>query len=281
MSNMTKHDSASDQAIRTALQTSLYPGASNDSVSMVLAYCQASGLDPLTKPVHIVPMWVKGANGQGSMRDVVMPGIELYRTKAHRTGEYAGQDEVEFGPVVNATLGGVTVRYPEWAKVTVYRITPAGRVPFSAKVYWLESYATAKRDTDEPNAMWRKRPWGQLEKCAEALALRKAFPEAVGGQATAEEMEGKVIDGSAVEVGQPAQATHAATRASQLPPPAAPTEEEEAKAAEFAQAIADAETPEALQELVAGIAKLPAVLKDRLRASYAERLAAIKPAEAA
>jgi phage recombination protein Bet len=192
-----------EQAVRTALQTSLYPGASNDSVSMVLAYCRAGGLDPMTKPVHIVPMWIKNASGNGgAMRDVVMPGIELYRTKAHRTGEYAGQDEAEFGPTVEGKFGdsGLKVKYPEWCKVTVYRITGAGRVPFTAKVYWLETYATAKRDSDVPNAMWMKRPFGQIEKCAEALALRKAFPEAVGAQPTIEEMEGKTIEGHAVEV---------------------------------------------------------------------------------
>jgi len=73
------------------------------------------------------------------MRDVIMPGIELYRTKAHRTGQYAGQDEAEYGPTVAEALGGVQVRYPEWCKVTVYRISNGQRVPYSAKVYWLET----------------------------------------------------------------------------------------------------------------------------------------------
>lgn len=206
MSNIIKHEApgglmTADQAaaIRSALKSSLYPGATDDSVEMVLAYCQAAKLDPMTKPVHIVPIWIpeKKVDGRvaspAGMRDVVMPGIELYRTKAHRTGEYAGQDEAEFGPTITETMGGVSVRYPEWCKVTVYRLVNDQRVPYSARVYWLETYATAKRDTDAPNAMWKKRPFGQLEKCAEALALRKAFPEAVGAQPTAEEMEGKTL----------------------------------------------------------------------------------------
>lgn len=192
-------------AIRSALKSSLYPGATDDSVDMVLAYCKAAKLDPMTKPVHIVPIWIpeKKVDGRvvssAGMRDVVMPGIELYRTKAHRTGEYAGQDEAEFGPTVAEKLGGVDARYPEWCRVTVYRIVADQRVPYSAKVYWLETYATAKRDTEAPNAMWKKRPFGQLEKCAEALALRKAFPEAVGAQPTAEEMEGKSLHVDSVE----------------------------------------------------------------------------------
>lgn len=193
-------------AIRSALKSSLYPGATDDSVEMVLAYCQAAKLDPMTKPVHIVPIWIPEKKvdnrvvSPAGMRDVVMPGIELYRTKAHRTGEYAGQDEAEFGPTISEKLSGVDVRYPEWCRVTVYRIIKDQRVPYSAKVYWLETYATAKRDTDAPNAMWKKRPFGQLEKCAEALALRKAFPEAVGAQPTAEEMEGKVMGVETVDV---------------------------------------------------------------------------------
>ena len=196
------------EAIRTALKTSLYPGATDDSVDMVLAYCRAGGLDPMTKPVHIVPMWVpekKQGNrviSPAGMRDVIMPGIELYRTKAHRTGEYAGQDEATFGPTIEDTLNGVRVRYPEWCSVSVYRLVNGNPVRYSAKAYWLESYATAKRDSDAPNAMWKKRPFGQLEKCAEALALRKAFPEAVGAQPTAEEMEGRVIEGEAAQVRQ-------------------------------------------------------------------------------
>jgi hypothetical protein len=37
------------------LQASLYPGAAPESIKMVLGYCKAAGLDPMQKPVHIVP----------------------------------------------------------------------------------------------------------------------------------------------------------------------------------------------------------------------------------
>ncbi|HHW4669455.1 MAG TPA: phage recombination protein Bet [Xylella fastidiosa subsp. multiplex] len=196
------------QSIRTALKTSLYPGASDTSVDMVLAYCQAADLDPMTKPVHIVPMWIpeKKVDGRvvssAGMRDVIMPGIELYRTKAHRTGEYAGQDEAVFGDTLCETLGGVQIRYPSWCRIAVYRMVAGERVRFAATVYWLEAYATARKDSPAPNSMWQKRPFGQLEKCAEALALRKAFPEAVGAQPTAEEIETEphIIEGKSTHV---------------------------------------------------------------------------------
>ncbi len=210
-------------AVRHAMKSSLYPNASDESVDMVLAYCTARNLDVMTKPVHIVPMWIpekKQGNrviSPGGMRDVVMPGIGTYRIDAHRTGEYAGQDEAEYGPTITRTFtdgsAKIEVSFPEWAKVTVYRMMHGIRVAYSAKVYWLETYSTAGRNTDAPNAMWRKRPFGQLEKCAEALALRKGFPEAVGSMPTAEEMEDKhFIDADSIRIDTPSTSTGGGVR---------------------------------------------------------------------
>jgi phage recombination protein Bet len=196
------------------MRGSLYPGARPESISMVLGYCEARGLDPMRKPVHIVPMWVKDpVTKQGSMQDVVLPGIALYRIEAARTGEYAGKTEPVFGPTIEATLGGVKVSFPEWCSITLYRIVNGQRCEFAAREYWLENYATAGKDSEAPNAMWRKRAFGQLAKCAEAQALRMAFPEATGGEPTAEEMEGK-------ESG-PRHVENLATAAAPAPAPAA------------------------------------------------------------
>lgn len=171
------------------LQSSLYPGAAVPSIKLVLSYCRAAGLDPLQKPVHIVPMYDKTIRG---MRDVIMPGIGLYRTQASRSGQYAGVSEPEFGPDVDLELDGVRLTVPQWCRVTVRRLLGGVLCEFTAREFWSENYATAGRDAMAPNAMWRKRPYGQLAKCAEAQALRKAFPE-VGSAPTAEEMEGKDI----------------------------------------------------------------------------------------
>lgn len=189
------------------LRNSLYPGASDGSIKMVVSYCKASNLDPMQKPVHIVPIWDSKAS---TMRDVVMPGIGLYRSQASRSGEYAGVSEPEFGDDVtetfleeveydkyqksNKTREAVTVTYPKWCRVTVKRLLPNGAiVEFAAKELWKENYATASRNSKHPNAMWSRRPYAQLAKCAEAQALRKAFPE-FGAQLTADEMEGREID---------------------------------------------------------------------------------------
>lgn len=191
------------EAIRTALKSSLYPGASDASVDMVLSYCRAAGLDPMQKPVHIVPMWDSKAR---ETRDVVMPGIGLYRTNAARTGEFAGMSEPEFGPIVTERVGNRDATFPEWCRVTVSRRLPSGHVAqFTAVEYWIENYAIkgGKEQDQSPNAMWTKRPRGQLAKCAQAQALRMAFPEATGSMPTAEEMEGKeIIEGTATVVTQ-------------------------------------------------------------------------------
>lgn len=184
-----------ERAIIPVLKASLYPNASDESINLVLGYCRAAGLDPMQKPVHIVPMWDKNMK---CMRDVIMPGIGLYRVQAARTGEYAGIGKPEYGPDVKEILGGIEVVYPEYCSVTVKRSSSGVIGDYTAIEYWKENYATAKNDTAAPNAMWKKRPRGQLAKCAEAQALRKAFPE-VGAIPTAEEMEGKTIEGGMSE----------------------------------------------------------------------------------
>ena len=171
---------------------SLYPGAAPESIALVLDYCAAARLDPMQKPVHIVAMWDSKAK---CMRDTILPGIGLYRIQAARTGQYAGMSEPVFGPTITAKIGGVDVTYPEWCRITVKRIVGNVIAEFPAVEYWVENYAMkgGAEKSVAPNSMWCRRSFGQLAKCAEAQALRKAFPE-VGSALTAEEMEGKSLD---------------------------------------------------------------------------------------
>jgi phage recombination protein Bet len=190
--------------LMVALKSSVYPGAKDESIALVMAYCRAANLDPLQKPVHIVPMSVKeGKDKDGKdhyvYRDVIMPGINLYRVQAARTRAYAGISEPEFGPAITAQLGITKITYPEWCKVTVRRIVKDKMCEFSAMEFWLENYATKARDNPTPNTMWTKRPYGQLAKCTSAQALRQGFPE-ITGAPTAEEMEGKIIDHDTGEI---------------------------------------------------------------------------------
>jgi phage recombination protein Bet len=124
-----------------------------------------------------------------SYRDVIMPGIGLYRIQAHRSNQYGGITAPEYGPILTLTNGSEEFAFPEWCKITVKRIVDSVSTDFTAKEYWIENYATAGKDTIAPNAMWKKRPYGQLAKCAEAQALRKAFPEIVSQAPTFEELK--------------------------------------------------------------------------------------------
>lgn len=190
-----------DRASWKALTEAIYPQAkTTDSVVMALSYCRARKLDPFKRPVHIVPMWSSAANGYV---ETVWPGISELRTTAFRTGQYAGCDETDFGPTVERTFTGrvkqgndwrdksVTLSFPEWARITVYRDLNGRTCKFvGPKVKWTEAYA-AVGNSELPNDMWEGRSEGQLEKCAEAAALRKAFPEELGNMLSAEEMEGR------------------------------------------------------------------------------------------
>jgi phage recombination protein Bet len=186
----TTDDKPSHDEVIRVLENSLYPGAKRESIELVLAYCRANGLDPMLRPVYIVPTSIKKPDGSWETRDVLMPGIADYRIKAARSGEYGGKSEPEFGPDVRETLSGIAITYPAWCRITVRRIVQGHPREFTATERWVENYATAKRDTQAPNAMWKKRPYGQLAKVAEAQALRMAFPEFSAGY-TMEEMQGK------------------------------------------------------------------------------------------
>ena len=172
-----------DEHAWKALVEVIYPGAQTpETVRLALSYCKARRLDPFKRCIHIVPIW---DSKKKCLVDTIWPGIGELRTTAHRTGVYAGRDKTEFGPMVEDHWGAggekVSVNFPEWAQVTVYRMVKKMRVAYAGpQVYWIETFASVK--SGAPNSMWRTRPRGQLDKCAEAAALRAAFPEEVGNE---------------------------------------------------------------------------------------------------
>jgi phage recombination protein Bet len=174
------------------LMNSLFPGARSESVLMVIDYCKARKLDPMKKPCHIVPMKVKDQrSGEYEWRDVVMAGIYEYRTTAMRTGNYLGHSKPEYGPM--AEVFGVHA--PEWCAMTMYRRASNGeKIEFPVCVYFRESCATKfdkETKKDLANDRWSKAPIQMLTKVTEAAGLREAFPDEFGGEATAEEMDGR------------------------------------------------------------------------------------------
>lgn len=189
------------------LTDAIFPAAkSAEAITLALDYCRARKLDPFKRAVHIVPMW------NSSLRrevETVWPGINELQVTAARTGQWAGMDEPRWGPIKKRTFKGrvgrddkqreveVVLEYPEWCAVTVYRMIGGERHPFTEPVYWEESYSRQGR-TEVPNEMWQKRVRGQLHKNAKAASLRAAFPEEMGNDYTAEEMEGKDIEAGGI-----------------------------------------------------------------------------------
>lgn len=211
------------------LTDQIFPGARTvEAISMALAYCKHRNLDIMKRPVHIVPMY---SSSLRKMVETVWPGIAEIRTTATRTGQYAGDEDAEFGPIIKRKFVQMTedeyrqakeveriVEHPEWCRSVVYKLVGGGRYAFHARVFWIETYATAARGSEMPNEMWRKRPWGQIEKCAEAAVLRKAFPEELGGEYAAEEMMGKTLTDDTVAF---AEIPSAPARPPRPPKPAA------------------------------------------------------------
>lgn len=145
-------------------------GCSTDELALFLEVCRGSGLNPFMKQIYAIKRGDKMT---------VQTGIDGYRLLAARTDALAGIDDAQYD-----TEDG---EHPAWAQVTVWRLVQGQRVAFSAKARWRE-YAALNRDGN-PSGLWGKMPWLMLGKCAEALALRKAFPAELSGVYTAEEME--------------------------------------------------------------------------------------------
>lgn len=187
----------------------IFPGAKEfDSILMALSYCKSRNLDVMKRMVHIVPIW---STAQKRLVDTIWPAIAELRTTAMRTKDYAGTDRMEFGPMIEQEFTGqvdewnnkqkttvtktVTVKFPEFAQITVYRMVQGARVAFCPPpVYWMETYGMQGK-TEIPNSMWTRRARGQLAKCCEAAALRFTFPEELGNDYAAEEMEGQQFYG--------------------------------------------------------------------------------------
>jgi phage recombination protein Bet len=196
-----------DSTAWKSLVEAVFPNATTmNSVVLALSYCKARRLDPFKRCVHIVPIW---NSEQRCMVDTIWPGIGELRTTAFRTGEYAGRGHTEFGVDITKEWDGkdgkTSVTFPEWAQVTVFRMIKGQRVEFCGpRVYWLETYANKSRADSSPNSMWSDRPRGQIDKCAEAAALRAAFPEEIGGEFIPEEVQHDrtVINAPSVNIGE-------------------------------------------------------------------------------
>lgn len=187
-----------DKSMWKALCEAVFPLAkSTDAIVLALSYCKGRKLDPMKRVVHIVPVW---DSQRKAMVETVWPGIAEHRITAMRTKQHGGLDVPSFGPMLTETFKGqdrqgntvqANITFPEWCQITVYRLVDGVRCPFPGpRIYWKEFFSSQGK-TGVPNDRWQKAPSQMLEKCAEAAALRRAFPEEIGDEHTAEEVEAR------------------------------------------------------------------------------------------
>jgi phage recombination protein Bet len=142
--------------------------------------CYRTNLDPLARQIYAVYRWDARLGREKMSVQVSIDGMRLV---AQRSGSYGGQRDAVFMPEDESA------DHPTKATVTVYRLNPKSgrRMPVTASARWNE-YVPIGKDGN-PAGMWGKMPYLMLGKVAEALALRKAFPQELSGLYSAEEME--------------------------------------------------------------------------------------------
>ncbi len=158
-------------------------GASMDELGLFFNIAKRAGLDPFTKQIHLVPRKVKQTDGSYKTERTVQVGIDGYRAIAERTKELAGIEDVIFDDGFKYEIGKEP-KNPSKATITIYRMVSGQRVPFTATARWREYFPGEKM-----GFMWNRMPYLMLGKVAEALALRKAFPNDLSGLYIEEEME--------------------------------------------------------------------------------------------
>jgi phage recombination protein Bet len=194
-----------------------------------LEACKRYQLNPLANQIYAR---VQPATPKNAKQVTYCAQIDGYRLIADRTHQYAGNDDPAYDE---------ETKQPAKATVTVYKLVGGVRCPFTATARWSQ-YCPGGNQA----FMWTKMPHLMLGKCAEALALRKAFPAELSGLYTLEEMhqadagqepEAPKQQGKPATKPAPAPSTNGKKPAPEKPPAKQPT-------------IADAPTPAQMVKLL-------------------------------
>jgi phage recombination protein Bet len=152
--------------------------ASSGDLAVFMHVAQRTGLDPFARQIYMIER-------QG--KQTIQTGIDGFRLVARRAVDHAGESLAISGGEWCGNDGQwqdvwLGAEPPAAARVVVKR----GGHEFVGVALFRE-YAQKKRD-GALMAQWATRPAGMLAKCAEALALRKAFPLDLAGVYTDDEM---------------------------------------------------------------------------------------------
>lgn len=172
--------------------------APEGDLAVFLHVAQRTGLDPFARQIHMIGRNTKTFDPRTreerwETKYTIQTGIDGYRLTASRAAARAG-DELEYedtqwcGPDGQWTDVWLDPANPPVAARTV--VIKNGRRYSGTAMYaeYVQTFYDKKTGQQRPNSMWAKMPAGQLAKCSEALALRKAYPHDLAALYTDEEM---------------------------------------------------------------------------------------------
>lgn len=167
------------------IKNTIAKGATDDELALFMATCKRTGLDPISRQLYMIERRFKDKDGSWSRKMEIQASIDGFRVIAERTGHYQGQD----GPYWCGKDGKWTDvwlqdTHPAAAKIGVLK--KGFTQPLWGVATW-KSYAQNFPDGN-PTKMWAKMGDVMLAKCAEAIALRRAFPNDLSGLYEATEM---------------------------------------------------------------------------------------------
>lgn len=168
------------------IKSQIAPKATDDELKLFIYQAQRTGLDPLARQIYAIHRKVKDHTGNYVDKMTIQTSIDGFRVIAERSGDYAGQDEPFFGR--DEPFFGRDDKDDPFCRVTVYRFRGDVRYPAAVGVAFWKEYVQTDRE-GKPSGMWAKMPRTMLAKVAEALALRKAYPQDLSGLYTNDEMK--------------------------------------------------------------------------------------------
>lgn len=167
--------------VHTDAQSGTKTLAERPVVAAFLQHCARTGLDPIARQIYSI-----ARKSKGQLKWQIQISIDGARLVAERSGQYEGQTTPEFtADGITWTQVWLSKEFPKAARVGVYR--RGFREPLYAVALW-DAYVQTKYNGDV-SEMWSKMGPLMLAKCAEMLALRKAFPQDLSGLYSAEEMD--------------------------------------------------------------------------------------------